>query len=57
MEKSPASSSCEHDVVHQASRLGGCSSPSMSLCCQDGEGSGKDPQLKDNGGPASEGST
>ena len=53
-EKSPASSSCEQDVVHQARRLGDVVAQSMSLHCQDGEGSGKDPQLKDSGGPASE---
>ena len=51
-EKSPASSSHEHDVVPQ--QAGGCSSPSMSPCCQDGKGSGKDPQLQDSRGPASE---
>ena len=53
MEKSPASSSCEHDMAHQASRLGDVVAQAC-LCCQDGEGSGKDPQLKDSRGPASE---
>ena len=53
MEKSPASLSCKHYVVHQASRLGDVVAQAC-LCYQDGEGSGKDPQLKDNRGPASE---
>ena len=52
-EKSPASSSHEHYMVHQASRLGDVVAQAC-LCCQDGEGSGKDPQLKDNRGPTSE---
>ena len=40
--------------VDTGQQAGGCSSPSMSLCCQDGEGSRKDPQLQDSRGPDSE---
>ena len=43
MEKSPASSSCKHDGGTPGQQAGGCSSPSMSLCCQDGKGSEKRP--------------
>ena len=51
MEKSPASSSHEHDMIPQASRLGDVVA---QVCCQDGKGSGKDPQLQDSRGPDSE---
>ena len=40
-------SSCEHDMVLKADKTGGCSSPSMPLCCEDVEGSGKGSQFQD----------
>ena len=52
-EKPPAQSSISMTWCPRPA-AGGCSSPNMSLCCQDGEGSGKDSQLKDSRGPASE---
>ena len=49
-EKSPASSSREHDVVLKADKLGDVVVSSMPLCCEDIEGSGKGSQFQDSGG-------
>ena len=54
MEKSPALSSHKHDMELEANRLGDVVAQACIFCCQDNEGSGKYPQLKDSRGPPSE---